>query len=148
MCIFNITPIPAVIHRFENEQKRGISNPVRTHLVSLVMVHTVVAMCSYYYIPISQFSVCDCRRSCMVVVRVRETCAIRLTLPDRRCCYYCASVCLIIMSNTYAVEKKSETKSNSQHSPTIRIQADLFEPTENRYPVFNYQKLLIEEVSD
>lgn len=52
------------------------------------------------------------------------------------------------MSNTYTVEKKSETKTNSQHSPTIRIQADLFEPTENRYPVFNYQKLLIEEVSD
>ncbi|XP_015373600.1 PREDICTED: ubinuclein-2 isoform X2 [Diuraphis noxia] len=81
----------------------------------------------------------------MVVLRVRETCAVRLTLADRRCCYYCASVCLIIMSNTFTVEKKSETKSNPQHSPTVRVQAELFEPTDNRYPVFNYQKLLIEE---
>ncbi|KAL5239599.1 hypothetical protein ACI65C_007009 [Semiaphis heraclei] len=81
----------------------------------------------------------------MVVLRVCETCAVRLTLADRRCCYYCASVCLIIMSNTFTVEKKSETKSNSQHSPTVRVQAELFEPTESRYPVFNYQKLLIEE---
>ncbi|XP_001949183.2 yemanuclein [Acyrthosiphon pisum] len=81
----------------------------------------------------------------MVVLRVRETCAVRLTLADRRCCYYCASVCLIIMSNTFTVEKKSETKSNPQHSPTVRVQAELFEPTDNKYPVFNYQKLLIEE---
>ncbi|XP_027845855.1 yemanuclein [Aphis gossypii] len=81
----------------------------------------------------------------MVVLRFRETCAVRLTLADRRCCYYCASVCLIIMSNTFTVEKKSETKSNPQYSPTIRVQAELFEPTDNRYPVFNYQKLLIEE---
>ncbi|XP_026808501.1 yemanuclein [Rhopalosiphum maidis] len=49
------------------------------------------------------------------------------------------------MSNTFTVEKKSETKSNPQYSPTIRVQAELFEPTDNRYPVFNYQKLLIEE---
>lgn len=111
------------------------------HLVSLVTVHTV-APCLY-----SPFSVCDCRRSCMVVLRFRETCAVRLTLADRRCCYYCAPVCLIIMSNTFTVEKKSETKSNPQYSPTIRVQAELFEPTDNRYPVFNYQKLLIEEVS-
>jgi len=114
------------------------------HLVSLVMVHTV-APCPYR--TYSPFSVCDCRRSCMVVVCVCETCAVRLTLADRRCCYYCASVCLIIMSNTFTVEKKSETKSNPQHSPTVRVQAELFEPTEDRYPVFNYQKLLIEEVS-
>ncbi|VVC35817.1 Hypothetical protein CINCED_3A018374 [Cinara cedri] len=81
----------------------------------------------------------------MVVLRVRETCAIRLVLAVCRCCYYCASVCLIIMSNTYTAEKKSETKSNPSHLPTIRIQAELFEPTENRYPVFNYQKLLLIE---
>lgn len=105
--------------------------------------YRIVAVCSY-----SQCSVCDCRRSCMVVLCVRETCAVRLVLAVRRCCYYCASVC-VIMSNTYTVEKKSETKSNQQHLPTVRIQAELFEPTENRYPVFNYQKLLlIEEVSD
>jgi len=100
--------------------------------------------CSVSVFPVS---VCDCRRSCMVVLCVRKTCAVRLTLADRRCCYYCASVCLIIMSNTFTVEKKSETKSNPQHSPTVRVQAELFEPTDNRYPVFNYQKLLIEEVS-
>lgn len=94
----------------------------------------------------SQFSVCDCRRSCVVVLCVCKTCAVRLTLAVRRCCCYCAAVRLIIMSNTFTVEKKSETKSNTQHSPTIRIQADLFEPTENRYPVFNYQKLLGDEV--
>lgn len=52
------------------------------------------------------------------------------------------------MSNTFTVEKKSETKSNLQDSPTIRISVDLFEPNENRYPVFNYQKLLFEDVSD
>jgi len=112
------------------------------HLVSLVTVHTV-APCPYLF----PFSVCDCRRSCMLVLRVCETCAVRLTLADRRCCYYCASVCLIIMSNTFNVEKKSETKSNPQHLPTVRVKAELFEPTESRYPVFNYQKLLIEEVS-
>lgn len=84
----------------------------------------------------------------MVGLRVRETCAIRLTLADRRCCYYCAPVCLIIMSNTFTVEKKSETKSNTQHSPTIRLKVDLFEPNENRYPVINYQKLLFEDVSN
>ncbi|XP_050547819.1 ubinuclein-2-like [Daktulosphaira vitifoliae] len=49
------------------------------------------------------------------------------------------------MSNIVTVEKKSESKSNLQYSPTIRIHADLFEPTESRYPVFNYQKLLVEE---
>ncbi|XP_050442472.1 ubinuclein-2 [Adelges cooleyi] len=49
------------------------------------------------------------------------------------------------MSNTFTDVKKSETKSNPQYSPTIRIHADLFEPTESRYPVFNYQKLLLEE---
>lgn len=52
------------------------------------------------------------------------------------------------MSSTVTVEKKSESKSNNQHSPTIRIHAELFEPTESRYPVFNYQKLLVEEVSE
>lgn len=84
----------------------------------------------------------------VLCIRDRKTCAIRLTLADRRCCYYCASACLIIMSNISTVEKKSETKSNTQHSPTIRIHVELFEPTENRYPVFNYQKLIhIEEVS-
>lgn len=115
-----------------------------THLESLSGYGSY--RCSVFSFPVS---VCDCRRSCMVVlcVRDRETCAIRLTFADRRCCYYCVSVCLIIMSNTSTVEKK--TKSNTQHSPTIRIHVELFEPTENRYPVFNYQKLIhIEEVSE
>lgn len=79
-----------------------------------------------------------------------ETCAVRLTLVVRRCCYYCAvAVCLIIMSNTTCTidEKKSDTKANDQRLPTIRIQAELFEPTKNRYPVFNYQRLLSDEVS-
>lgn len=84
----------------------------------------------------------------MVVWSVSETCAIRLTLADRRCYYYRASVRLIIMSNTYPVENKSETKSTCQPPSTVRIQVKLFEPDENRYPVFNYQKLLLEEVSD
>lgn len=125
-------------------KSRGFS--VSKHLVTLVTVHTVVL---WYVFPFSiyQFLVCDCRRSCMVVLRFRETCAVRSTLAEHRCCYYCASVYLIIMSNTYTVEKKSETKSNSHHSPSIRIQVELFEPTENRYPVFNYQKLFTEEVS-
>lgn len=46
-----------------------------------------------------------------------------------------------------AADQRSDVKSSPQHSPAVRIQVDLFEPTDSRYPVFNYQKLLADEVS-
>lgn len=88
----------------------------------------------------------------MVVVYVRETCAVRRTLVDRRCCCYSycrrVPVCLTAMSAVVsAADQRSDVKSSPQHSPAVRIQVDLFEPTDSRYPVFNYQKLLADEVS-
>lgn len=86
-----------------------------------------------------------------LVLGVRETCAAWETLADRQCCcrlcYRRASICPTKMSTDNTAAKKSDTKSNLQHSPAIRIRVELFEPTETRYPVFNYPKLLAEEVS-
>lgn len=57
-------------------------------------------------------------------------------------------VCLTTMSAVVsAADQRSDVKSSPQHSPAVRIQVDLFEPTDSRYPVFNYQKLLADEVS-